>query len=102
MTFGRYTLAPGKEWTDVAATWPVRVVSRETEPGHHLVQLGHLERGGEALTQIHLICLYHDCGQSVVCLAPDADLPGYRVDVATMQAGVLAHIRVCHEAAVTV
>jgi hypothetical protein len=102
MTFGRYTLAPGKEWTDVAATWPVRVVSRETEAGHHLVDLGHMERAGAPLTQIHLICLYLDCGQSVCCLAPDADQPGYRLDVATLTAGVLSHIRVCHEQAVTV
>jgi hypothetical protein len=102
VTLGRYTLAPGKEWTDVAATWPVRAVSRQTEPGHFLVDKEHLERGGAPFTQTHLICLYQDCGQSVICLAPDITRPGYRLDVATIQAGVLAHIRVCHEKAVTV
>ena len=99
MTLGRYTLAPGPEWTDAAASWQVRAVSRETEPGHHLVDLGHLERDGRPLTQTHLTCA--TCGQSVACLAPDVDEPGYVLTVAQLQAGILRHIRECHEQAVT-
>lgn len=91
----RYTIAPGPEWTGLAAGWPVRLVTRETEPGHLWVEKEHLERDGRPVVQAHLVC--GNCDQSVICLAPDAGSPGYLLDVAQMQAGVLAHIRQCHE-----
>ncbi len=84
MPLGGYTLAPGPEWTSLAATWPVRCVSRGTEPGHHL----------GPRSQTHLVC--QDCGQSAYCLSPDATAPGYVVSVAEILAGVLAHIREAH------
>lgn len=81
----------------MAAGWPVRAVLRETEPGHLLAEKEHLERAGRPLSQVHLEC--GNCGQSVACLVPDTDRPGYLLDVAKLQAGVLAHIRQSHEPA---
>ena len=100
MTLGAYTLAPGPEWTAAAARWSLRAVVRDTEPGHVLTDVVHLDNDGQPFTQTHLVCA--KCDQSVVCLIPDSGQPGYLTDAAMIQAGVLRHIRVCHEADVTV
>lgn len=94
MTLGSYTIAPGPEWTSLAAQWPVRAVIRATEPGHLYVEKEHLERAGEPVHQVHLVC--GNCDQSVTCLSPDTAQPGYLTDAAKLQAGVLAHIRRSH------
>jgi hypothetical protein len=100
VTLGGYSLAPGPEWTSRAATWTLRAAVRQTEPGHVLTDYIHLDNGGRPYTQTHLVC--GECDQSVVCLIPDAGRPGYVLDVALIQAGVLRHIRECHGSIVTV
>lgn len=102
MTLGGYTLAPGPEWTSAAVLWPLRAVARATDPGHVTVEYMHTERAGEPFQQVHLVCAQGGCDQSVACLIPDATRPGYTLDVAVIQAGVLKHIRQCHESLVTV
>lgn len=95
---GGYTLAPGPEWTGPAATWPLRAVTRETEAGHLMVDKEHLERHGAPLVQVHLTCARD--GQSVVCLIPDTSQPGYLTSLSQIQAGILGHLRQCHDAQV--
>jgi len=85
---GGYTIAPGEEWTGLAAAWPVIVASRATEPGHLKGKV----------TQLHLCCAWCPDLPSVFCLNPDSSKPfGYRVAVKDMLAAVLAHIRRSHE-----
>lgn len=97
---GGYTLAPGAEWTDRAATWPAVVVSRETEPGHWLTSLEQGARPDRAaagkVAQLHLCCARCESRPSVLCLSPDAADEPYVVTVADMLAGMLAHIRASH------
>jgi hypothetical protein len=100
VTLGGYSLAPGPEWTEQAFTWLIQAAVRQTEPGHVLTAARHLDRAGQPFTQVHLVCA--ECDQSVICLTPDLDRPGYVLDVALIQAGVLRHIRECHESIVTV
>jgi len=92
---GSVTIRPPDAYLDAAAKWPVILVSRETEPGHHHVEVSHLERAGLPLMQHHLCCM--PCGQSVAILSPDADGPGYAVNAGQIAAGVLAHLKTCHE-----
>ena len=94
MSFGAYTLAPGQEWTDAAARWPVTYVSRETEPGHFLTDIVPASPI-PPLTQAHLACNY--CGQSVACLSPDVTRPAYVITDEAIRSGILRHIRQCHE-----
>src|SRR6516164_8414249 len=56
VTFGRYTLAPGPEWTDLAASWPLRYVIRMTDRGHWLTDVVHPELSGLSIAQAHLVC----------------------------------------------
>jgi hypothetical protein len=93
MTLSPYTLAPGEEWTGIAARWPVTYVSRETDPGHHWTEVTHL--GAPPATQAHLAC--GECGQSVTCLSPDVTRGAYTLNDETIRAGILRHIRQCHE-----
>ena len=97
MTFGRYTLAPGPEWTDLAGTWPVRYVVRMTDTGHWLTDVVHTELTGRPVAQAHLVCA--QCEQSVICLHPGtgASAAGYVITDAQIRAGILAHIRERHE-----
>jgi len=92
---GSFTLRPPDIYMQVASDWPVRMVSRETEPDHHHVTVSHLERQGAALTQAHLVCCL--CDQSVCCLSPDTCGPGYQVTGGQVVSGVLAHLKVAHE-----
>ncbi len=92
--FGAWTMHPDPVWTDAAANWPLRWVSRETEPTHLL---------GPSKPQWHLVCgdivkTGRPCGQSVHCAVPDADAEaGYMTTPAEILAGVMDHIRKCHE-----
>lgn len=100
---GGYTLAPGAEWTGRAATWPVVLVARHTEPGHHMTSPELNERAAAGQDgprrQLHLCCARCDSRPSVFCLAPDArDPEGYRVTTADLLSGILAHIRRSHAA----
>ena len=92
---GGYTIAPGAEWTDHAATWPVAVVSRETEPGHFLTDIVPAKptapRG-----QVHLCCTRCAEYPSVFCLNPGPGPVGYTITTADVLAGILAHIRRSH------
>ena len=93
---GSFTLRPPDAYLQVAADWPVRMVSRETEPDHHHVVVSHLERKGKPFRQAHLICMV--CSQSVCCLSPDLDGTfGYPTSAGAIQSGVLAHLKVAHE-----
>ena len=86
-------------WTDAAATWPVVIVSRETDPvvlgpsGLILQQDEARVELTEPVTQMHLACAL--CDQSVLCLAPGTGEP-YRVAAADMLAGILSHLRRSH------
>ena len=92
---GSFTLRPPDIYLEAAARWPITFHVEPTEPGHFHVELAHLERAGEPLTQAHMVCCA--CGQSVCCLSPDTDGPGYRVTAGQVQSGVLAHLKVAHE-----
>ncbi len=84
--FGAWTMHPDPLWTNAAAQWEGRWVTRETEPGHML---------GEGRRQWHLVC---GCGQSMYCAVPDAAAgEGYAVSPSIILAGVMDHIRKCHE-----
>jgi hypothetical protein len=92
------TLLPSDVWTDAGATWPVFVVSRETEELRFLSNYDPVTRANfvtehETLTQIHLACSV--CDQSVFCLHPGG-ADGYRVTIADLLAGILSHIRRSH------
>lgn len=99
---------PSGIWTDVASTWPVKVVSRETpaldpdrdEPrrlsSHEGVRLTW-----EPLTQLHLCCAACPAAPSVYCLSPDTSGEPYNVVVTDMLAGILAHLRRSHDNVVT-
>jgi hypothetical protein len=78
-----------------ARTWPLTVVSRETDSTH--LDPGHGE--------IHLTCQHQDCGQSVFRLWPlaidGAGRPAhgeYQITLDLVAGSVGAHIRQCHEA----
>lgn len=88
-----YSIGPGAEWTDKAATWPVLSVSRKTEPGH---MYATIELGTDSVVATHLCCAECPGEPSVFCLAPNSGEDGYRVTVADMLAGILAHIRRTH------
>ncbi len=90
-----YTVGPSPLIQQAVAQWPVRVVIRDTEPGHMYVEHEHLERDGRPATQAHLVCAV--CDQSVACLSPDLDAAPYQVTPGIITSGVLAHLRVCHE-----
>jgi len=96
VTFGRYTLAPGPEWTDLAATWPLRYVVRMTDAGHWLTDVVHTDLAGSSIAQAHLICAR--CEGSVICLHPGtgAGPEGYVITDAQIRAGVLRHVRERH------
>ena len=96
MTFGRYTLAPGPEWTDVAGRWPLRYVIRMTDTGHWLTDVVHPELSGLSIAQAHLVCAR--CEASVVCLHPGTGVSaaGYVITDADIRAGVLRHVRERH------
>jgi len=95
VTPGGYTLAPGSEWTDAAATWQLVTVSRETEPGHFMTDIVPAVPQ-PPLTQIHLCCLACDGLPSVFCLTPDVRSDGYVIEDSEIRAGILAHIRRSH------
>ncbi len=88
---GAYDLRPSPEDDARAAGWPLELVSRETEPGHHYPAM----RGQATVTAAHLICTVD--GQTVFCLAPDTARPGYVLTDEMIRAGVLRHLRECHE-----
>lgn len=96
MTFGRYTLAPGPEWTGLAANWPVRYVIRLTDPSHWITEVVHTDLAGRPVAQAHLVCA--QCDQSVWCLHPgSADTAyGYVVTSSQILAGILTHVRQHH------
>ncbi len=95
--FGAWTMHPDPLWTDAAARWPLRWVSRETEPGHTM---------GGGKPQWHLVCadivkLGRQCDASVHCAVPDSRSgAGYLTTPAEIHAAVMSHIRKCHEAQV--
>lgn len=92
---GDYQLSPPQAHQELAGSWPVYVDSRETDgPAMLADHLGPRETPGP-VTQWHLCCWH--CDQSVLCLAPDAAAGSYQVSTAAMSAGVLSHIRQCHE-----
>lgn len=92
---GDWQVGPSLIWVDAAGAWPVYVDSRETS--------GRVWRGnmvGTRMTygtvrELHLRC--GRCGQSVMCLSPDVRGESYRVMVADMTSGILAHMRRSHE-----
>lgn len=92
---GGYTLAPGPGWTDTAATWPVQVVSRETEAGHWLTDVVPAKPRPPYL-QVHLCCTRCAELPSVFCLSPGQEMTGYVTTAADLQAGILGHIRRSH------
>jgi hypothetical protein len=97
---------PSGAWADIAATWPVKVVSRETpaldrerdEP-RKLSSHEGTRVTWDPVTQLHLCCAHQDCpaAPSVLCLSPDASGEPYHVMAADMLAGILAHLRRSHE-----
>jgi len=103
---GPVTIAPGEEWTSAASTWPVMVVSRETDPA----QLGPdgliiaLDEGRLELTepvlQLHLVCARCPGHPSVLCLSPGTG-ESYRIAWADALSGILAHLRRTHPDVVT-
>ena len=94
---GGYSLAPGAEWTDRAATWPVVVVPRETEPGHWLTDVVPADAGPPKV-QLHLCCAECQGLPSVFCFIPDVEkAESYRFMWADVLAGILGHIRRSHE-----
>jgi hypothetical protein len=95
VTFGAYTITPGPEWTDTAARWPLRWVTRETEAGHWHTDVVHPALAGQTVWQSHLTCSI--CGQSVACLSPDTSQGGYLITDEMIRAGVLRHIRQAHD-----
>jgi len=90
-----YTISPGQIWTDKAATWPVILVSRETDLDHMYLTHEHPDR--ESVTAVHLCCALCESRPSVFCLSPDDKGDGYRVSTADMLSGILAHIRRSHD-----
>ena len=92
---GAYLLGPGHTWTQAAESWPVRLVRRQTEPGHLYVEAQRLDRNDEPAWQDHLVC--EKCGQSVTCLRPAEDREGYVLSTGEISRNVLIHIRHCHE-----
>lgn len=93
---GGYTLAPGAEWTSQAATWPVTIVTRATEPGHFLTDVVPVPQR-PPLKQTHLVCVNCPDLPSVFCLDPGTDLnSAYTVTAADLLSGILAHIRRSH------
>ena len=104
---GPYTIAPSREWTDVAATWPVCFVSRETrcpdgcgEPHVH----GTRRRGWDGgtyettgpVTELHVVCVRCADLPSVFCLSPSTAGSPYEVCMADLLAGILGHLRRSH------
>ena len=85
-------LQPSPAERAAAGEWPLRNVSRETEPGHGL---------GGGVTQLHLVCAWHGCGQSIFCFSPGVT-GSFIVSPDDICARVLAHIRVSHADSVPV
>jgi hypothetical protein len=78
-------LAPDPALLEVAASRPVRHVSRETSENH---------ARGPGVMQAHLCC--PRCDQSVACLSPDTTAGAYVVTSGQISAQVIAHIRQRH------
>lgn len=91
----RLGVSPGPEWASVAMTWPVMLVSRETEPGHWLTDVLPAQPR-PPIVQEHLGCARCPDLPSVFCLSPDTTGSSYQVTAADMLAGILAHIRRSH------
>lgn len=94
VSLGAYPLDVHPAIEKAAARWPLRWVSRKTEDVHEYIRL----RGLPAVYQAHLVC--YECGQSVACLSPDVERGGYSITDETIRAGIVRHLRQCHEAQV--
>lgn len=96
---GDYQLSPPQAHQDVAAGWPVYVNEIVTEGPVMLADaMGPRETPGPVF-QLHARCAVDN--QSVLCLSPDTTGEAYQVTSEQLRAGVLAHIRQCHEDALT-
>jgi hypothetical protein len=95
---GAYALFPGAEWTGLAHDWPIKMVSRETEPGHWQTDVVHPHLNGKTVWQTHLVCAV--CEQSVTPLTVDDSMGPYTITPGQITSGTLAHIRRCHEDAI--
>lgn len=91
---GGYALDVAPEIDKAAADWPIRWVTRETDAVHEFTRL----RGLPPVRQALLVCQLD--GQAVACLSPDTAAGEYVVSDAIIRAGIVAHLRQCHEAAV--
>lgn len=91
---GPVTIAPDSTWTDAATTWPVYVDMRETADRVWRASDYGTRKTFRTETELHLRC--GTCGQSVLCLSPSVRDESYRVAVADMLAGILAHLRRSH------
>lgn len=89
-------LQPDSVWTEKASIWPVRIVSRKTEPDRIMTD-GSSPSARPAMLQHHLVCAECPSEPSVICLSPDAELVGYQVSTSDILAGILAHIRRTHD-----
>jgi hypothetical protein len=76
-----------------AVAHPLRGEVRRTDPDSHY----QATRLGEApVDQLHLICAYLGCGQSVACLTYDVTAGGYVWTLEQLSVPVAAHVRQCH------
>lgn len=89
-------IMPGDWWSSQAASWPVIVVSRETEPGHWLTDVVPAEPR-PPLTQLHLCCAVCPNRPSVHCLSPDTAGESYQTTNVHMLSGIMAHLRQSHD-----
>lgn len=99
---------PSGIWTDIASTWPVKVVSRETlalDPERDEPRKLSSHEGTritwDPITQLHLCCARCPGAPSLLCLSPDTTGEPYHVQPADMLSGILAHIRRSHADVVT-
>jgi len=93
---GDYSIGPSVAWTDAASTWPVVVVSRETEGRVWRASLFGTRQTYGTVTELHLCCAACLSRPSVLCLSPDVRGEPYQVTGADMLAGILAHLRRSH------
>lgn len=90
MTVQGYHLGPGHLLTSDALQWGIRF---HVEPNAD----DHLTAPGK--TAAHLRCA--TCGQSVACLTPDIDLGTYALTAQIIVSGIIAHLKISHEDALT-
>ena len=98
---------PSGIWADIAATWPVCVVSRGTLPldpqrdePRKLSSHEGTRLTWDSIGQLHLCCARCPDRPSLLCVSPDTSGEPYTIMAADMLSGILAHIRRSHEAVV--